>query len=267
MATNKKNSIKAWLQSLQMDEMPEPPIPPVPPVPPVPRVPPLLRPFPPFKPDADDRDVLPLLSPPLPDNKAPRQKTFQLPTSQDGASSPPSFPISVPSTPPAAPPQPRSPQPKKSPPKWPLRSVLKKTKKPSVDATGAQRESDAPLQQFACREDTVVRFLLLKAHDLDPIDDRDTCYPYVIFKLGKEKYTSKPSLEYVGSAARRFNMNLADYQYHATYEVQQDLDDNAGRVQFRMVLERVGGEEYAEVSELPTRQTLAILRKRIAAIY
>ncbi|KAL1438967.1 hypothetical protein MTO96_047445 [Rhipicephalus appendiculatus] len=51
------------------------------------------------------------------------------------------------------------------------------------------------------------------------------------------------------------------------YEVKQDLDDNAGNIKFRMALERVGVKDFAEVCDIPTRATLALIRKRISDVY
>lgn len=98
--------------------------------------------------------------------------------------------------------------------KFPLRPVLKKEqvqRKLTADAPkeaphpvhGASTslvKSAAPSQLFACKEDSMVRFLLLRGHDLDPVDDRDSCDPYVVFKLGNEKYTSRVRLLLCGDS-------------------------------------------------------------------
>ncbi|KAH7980017.1 hypothetical protein HPB49_012587 [Dermacentor silvarum] len=95
--------------------------------------------------------------------------------------------------------------------KWPLRPVLKNAqayRKKSADAykgahqqlPGKALKSSLVATAFAAREDTVVRFLLLRAHNLDPIDDRKSCWPYVVFKLDNEKYTSKASRTVARSA-------------------------------------------------------------------
>lgn len=59
------------------------------------------------------------------------------------------------------------------------------TKLPSV-----LKRSPSP-EPTVCAKDTVVQFLLINADDLDTMDDRDTCDPYVVFTLGAEKYTSR----------------------------------------------------------------------------
>ncbi|KAL3231958.1 hypothetical protein MRX96_023218 [Rhipicephalus microplus] len=198
-----------------------------------------------------------------------------------------------------------------TPAKWPLRPALKSAqayKKEAADASKRTQQQPQPgkapkvgvvPKAYAAREDTVVRFLLLKALDLDPVDDRESCSPYVVFKLGNEKYVSKvmedtndpvwnepfdifvpvgnslllqvmimdkdptATSDFIG----RFNINLADYQYGSMYEVKQDLDDNAGTIKFRMALDRVGAKDFAEVCDIPTRATLALIRERISDTY
>ncbi|KAH6938241.1 hypothetical protein HPB50_008158 [Hyalomma asiaticum] len=326
MPADKKENIQAWLQEVERPPwMPDPPIPPVPPVPPVPEVPPLLRPFPDFNAQDEDRDQ-PRTQPKPPPN-ATRGPDNQLPDRHvelteacpyppqgdrarpDAATSIYPAPVEAETTRPAVPYPP-------TPVKWPLRPVLKNAqayRKQAADADKrAQQQQQQQQQQpgkapklsqvpkaFAAREDTVARFVLLKALDLDPVDDRESCYPYVVFKLGNEKYVSKvmedtndpvwnepfdifvpvgnslllqvmimdkdpaATSDFIG----RFNMNLADYQYGATYEVKQDLDDNAGTIKFRMALERVGVKDFAEVCDIPSRTTLELIRKRISDVY
>lgn len=304
MSANKKDNIQAWLRSVRQPPwITDASIPAVPPVPAVPelQLPPLMRPFPAFNAENEYRDQSPLQrQPPL--TVAPTPE-YQLPERQ-GDKSRPDAAASSPAPTAETPTKPFPPTPVK----WPLRPVLKNAqayRKKSADADkGAQLPGKAPKSNllttaFAAREDTVVRFLLLRAHNLDPIDDRESCCPYVVFKLGNEKYTSKvmedtndpvwnepfdifvpvgnslflqvmimdkdpaATTDFIG----RFNLNLVDYQYGATYEVKQDLDDNAGTIRFRMALERVGAWDFAEVCDIPTRQTLELIRKRISDAY
>ncbi|XP_077553657.1 multiple C2 and transmembrane domain-containing protein 1-like [Haemaphysalis longicornis] len=197
--------------------------------------------------------------------------------------------------------------------KFPLRPVLKKEQAQRKLAADAPKEaqhpehgastslvkSAAPSQLFACKEDSMVRFLLLNGRDLDPVDDRDSCDPYVVFKLGNEKYTSRviedsndpvwnePFDIFVGKGKSfllqvmvmdkdptatsdfigRFNMNLTEYEYGEMYEVKQELDDDAGEISFRMALEKVNSDECSEVCDIPSRRTLELMRRHIASIY
>ncbi|XP_065311697.1 multiple C2 and transmembrane domain-containing protein 1-like isoform X2 [Dermacentor albipictus] len=312
MSANKKDNIEAWLQNVRQPPwIPDPPIPPVPPVPAVPplRAPPLMRPFPAFNAENEYRDQSPLQSPPPPNvAKAPE---YQRPDRHGDMFRPPDAARSPasPASPIEAPTKPSAPRPP-TPAKWPLRPALKNAqgyRKEWADAgrgAAAQLPEKAPkpavvAPAFAAKEDSVIRFLLLSARNLDPVDARDSCSPYVVFKLGNEKYISKvkedtndpvwnepfdifvpvgnslllqimimdkdpaASTDFIG----RFNLNLVDYKYGATYEVKQDLDDNAGTIRFRMALEKVGSTDFAEVCDIPTRQTLELLRQRISDTY
>ncbi|XP_054932586.1 multiple C2 and transmembrane domain-containing protein 1-like isoform X2 [Dermacentor andersoni] len=308
MSANKKDNIEAWLQNVRQPPwIPDPSIPPVPPVPAVPplRVPPLMRPFPAFNAENEYRDQLPLQ--PQPPPNVAKTPEYQRPDRHGDMGRPPDA-ASSPASPAEAPTKPSVPLPP-TPAKWPLRPALKNAqayRKQWADADkGAAQLPGKALKPclvapaFAAKEDTVVRFLLLSARNLDPVDNRDSCCPYVVFKLGNEKYISKvmedtndpvwnepfdifvpvgnslylqimimdkdpaASTDFIG----RFNLNLVDYQYGATYEVKQDLDDNAGTIKFRMALEKVGSRDFAEVCDIPTRQTLALIRKRISDSY
>ncbi|KAL1438966.1 hypothetical protein MTO96_047444 [Rhipicephalus appendiculatus] len=190
MSADKKENIRAWLQAVRrppwISVSETPPVPPVPPVPPP--VPPLLRPFPAF--NANDENRGQLLPPP---NAAPG---YQLPDRHGDRILPDATAVEGEPTKPANPPTPA---------KWPLRPVLKSAQAYKKQAADADKRTQQQQQQqpakapkvgvvpkaYAAREDTVVRFLLLKARDLDPVDDRESCSPYVVFKLGNEKYVSK----------------------------------------------------------------------------
>lgn len=65
----------------------------------------------------------------------------------------------------------------------------------------------------------------------------------------------------------RFSINLCKYNYNTPYEVQQALDDDAGKLYFRMNFREAATVGFEEISNLPSRTTLNYLRQRITDKY
>lgn len=149
-----------------------------------------------------------------------------------------------------------------------------------------------------CVKDTIANILLIKATDLDPVDGY-ICDPYVIFKVGAESYTSrvlpetidpiwnekfdifivkgKPMLldviimdkafDTTTAFIGRFRINLGKYTYDTTYEVRQDLDDDAGHIIFQVTLTDPLQLMKQEVCDLPSYTTLCYIRRRVSKRY
>ncbi|EEC10448.1 hypothetical protein IscW_ISCW019944 [Ixodes scapularis] len=162
----------------------------------------------------------------------------------------------------------------------------------------------APPSSIVCLKDTIVQFILLEAEDLDTSDTRPSCDPYVVFKIGDESYQSQASdrecqiyqpvmhdtsdpewyeifdifVAKGGPMALLVmvmnNDRLATteffgrhYEYGITYEVQQELENNAGKLFFRMVIQEASSIDSKEILELPSRRTLKYARQRLHKKY
>ncbi|XP_064475151.1 multiple C2 and transmembrane domain-containing protein 1-like isoform X6 [Ornithodoros turicata] len=173
------------------------------------------------------------------------------------------------------------------------------TRGSSPGKTSTEPQTAATPPMAIATKDTIASILLLKGCELEGVDDVYLCDPYVVFQIGAEHYTSRVIREasdpvwnekfdiFISNGKSmvldviimdknenastqfiaRFRINLAKYNYNTTYEVRQDLDDDAGRLFFQVTLLEPNRLLQGDVFDLPSFTTLYYMRREIAKKY